>query len=51
MIFVAPNIIIFEPNFCYSLVMLKSILGEFTMILSLLEILFPHLGLFLIINA
>jgi hypothetical protein len=30
--------------------MLKSILGEFTMILSLLEILIPHLCLFLIIN-
>jgi hypothetical protein len=30
--------------------MLKSILGEFTMILSLLKILFPYLCLFLIIN-
>jgi hypothetical protein len=30
--------------------MLKGIFGEFTMILSLLEILFPHLCLFLIIN-
>jgi hypothetical protein len=30
--------------------MLKSILVEFTMILSLLEILFPHICLFLIIN-
>jgi hypothetical protein len=49
MIFVAPNIIIFEPNF-WLLVMLKSTFGEFTMILSLLEILFPHLCLSLIIN-
>jgi hypothetical protein len=31
--------------------MVKSILGEFTMILALLEILIPHLGLLLIINA
>jgi hypothetical protein len=30
--------------------MSRSILGEFTMILSLLEILFPHLCLLLIIN-
>jgi hypothetical protein len=30
--------------------MLKSILAEFTMILSMLEILLPHLCLFLIIN-
>jgi hypothetical protein len=30
--------------------MLKSTFGEFTMILSLLEVLFPHLCLFLIIN-
>jgi hypothetical protein len=30
--------------------MLKSTFGEFIMILSLLEILFPHLCLFLIIN-
>jgi hypothetical protein len=30
--------------------MLKYVLGEFTMILSLLEILFPNLCLFLIIN-
>jgi hypothetical protein len=30
--------------------MLKSIFGEFIMLLSLLEILFPHLCLFLIIN-
>jgi hypothetical protein len=30
--------------------MLKCTSGEFTMILSLLEILFPHLCLFLIIN-
>jgi hypothetical protein len=30
--------------------MLKIIFGEFTIILSLLEILFPHLCLFLIIN-
>jgi hypothetical protein len=30
--------------------MQERILGEFTMILSLLEILFPHLCLFLIIN-
>jgi hypothetical protein len=30
--------------------MLKNTFGEFTIILSLLEILFPHLCLFLIIN-
>jgi hypothetical protein len=30
--------------------MLKSNFGEFTMILYLMEILFPHLCLFLIIN-
>jgi hypothetical protein len=50
MIFVAGYIIIFEPNFWYSLVMLKSTFGEFTMILSLLEIIFPHLCMFFIIN-
>jgi hypothetical protein len=50
MIFVAPNLIIFSPTSgCYH-VILNCILGEFTMILSLLEILFPHLCLFLIIN-
>jgi hypothetical protein len=31
--------------------MLKSTFGEFTMILSLVEILFPHLCLFLIMNG
>jgi hypothetical protein len=30
--------------------MIKSTFGEFTMILSLLKVLFPHLFLFLIIN-
>jgi hypothetical protein len=42
MIFVAPNIIIFSPTSGYDLFMLKSNFGGFTMILSLLEILFPH---------
>jgi hypothetical protein len=50
MIFVAQNIIIFEPTSDYCLVIPKYILGEFTMILSPLKILFPHLILFLIIN-
>jgi hypothetical protein len=50
MIFVAPSIIIFEPSSCYCHVISKCILGEFTMILSLLEILFSYLCLFLIIN-
>jgi hypothetical protein len=50
MIFVAPNVIILSPTSGYSLVMLKSIFGEFTMILSLSEILIPQLYLFLIIN-
>jgi hypothetical protein len=50
MIFVAPNIIIFEPNSGYDLFMSKSTLGEFTIILSLLQILFSQLCLFLIIN-
>jgi hypothetical protein len=36
MIFVAHNIIIFEPNSGYCHVISKCILGEFTMILSLL---------------
>jgi hypothetical protein len=50
MIFVAPNIIFLSPTSGHDLVMLKSTLGEFTMILSLLEILFTHLCMFLIIN-
>jgi hypothetical protein len=50
MIFVASNIIIFEPNFWLLSLYDKNIFSEFTMILSLLEILFPHLCLFLIIN-
>jgi hypothetical protein len=31
--------------------MVKSILGEFTMILALLEILIPHLGLLLFVGS
>jgi hypothetical protein len=50
MIFVASNVIIFSPTSGYSLVMLKSNCGEFTMILSLLELLIPHLCMFLIIT-
>jgi hypothetical protein len=51
MIFVAQNIIIFDPNFWLKSCCVKNILVEFTMILSLLEILFSHLRLFLIINV
>jgi hypothetical protein len=51
MIFVAYNITIFEPYFwllsCYA----KCTSSEFTLILSLLEILFPNICLFLFINV
>jgi hypothetical protein len=50
MIFVASNIIFLSPTYGYGHVMIKSIFSEFTMILSLLEILFPYLCLFSIIN-
>jgi hypothetical protein len=50
MIFVASNIIIFEPKFWLWSFMIKITFGEITMILSLIEILFPYLCLFLIIN-
>jgi hypothetical protein len=50
MIFVAENVIIFSSTSVYCHIISKCILGEFTMILPLLKILFPHLCLFLIIN-
>jgi hypothetical protein len=50
MIFVAPNVIILEPNFWLWSCYVKSNFGEFTMILSLLEILNPQLCMFLIIK-
>jgi hypothetical protein len=43
MIFVASNIIIFMSTSGYCYVMPKCTSGEFTLILSLLEILFPNL--------
>jgi hypothetical protein len=51
MIFVVSNMIIFSPTSGYCHVMLKCTSGEFTMILSLLEILFPNLCLLLFINV
>jgi hypothetical protein len=51
MIFIAYNIINLSPTSGYCLVMLKCTLGEFIMIVSLLEILFLDLYLFLIINV
>jgi hypothetical protein len=50
MIFVASNIIILSPTSGYCLGISKCILGEFTMIFSLLEILSPYLCMFFIIN-
>jgi hypothetical protein len=51
MIFIASIIIIFETYSSYCQIMLKCTSGEFTQILSLLEILFQNLCLFLFINV